>query len=490
MIEVLADITSEPWFWPAVSVIVGLPVALLVLGEVHTAMVRRGSPGARIVLLIRNVLVPLGAIIILFTQIPQEAGNEEFTWPKVAATAFGFVLILVLLNGLNLAIFVTAKQGTWRNRIPSIFVDIARVLLIVICLAVLFGWIWNADIGGFFTALGIGSIVIGLALQNAVGSVLSGLFLLFEQPFEIGEYIVTPEGKGRVIAVNWRATHLDTANGILVIPNSTLAGASFKNLSRATSPYEASTEVRFATDDPPQAVIKLLVDVASGLPERHPDETPYAIPMELTPDDGDFAKYEVSFALTSPAKQYMSLGLFRTRLWYAARRAGLHLDNDLTDNFATPERTREHLTRLAPRFYLDVSEAVGLLDRGACLQQYGEGEIVQRAGAVPDGVRVIISGSVELSVPASRGAMIPVGQLGRDDVLGVTALTRQVAGADVVALVDLAVLFVPLATIDDLVRAHPDLARDMGQAIDARHKLVADALRDAGETPPVSLAVG
>lgn len=482
MIETLTDITAEPWFWPAVSVIVGLPIALLVLGEIHTAMVRRGSPGARIVLLIRNVLVPLGAIIILFTQIPQEAGNAEFTWPKVAATAFGFVLILVLLNGLNLAVFVTAKEGTWRQRIPSIFVDIARVLLIAICLAVLFGWIWSADIGGFFTALGIGSIVIGLALQNAVGSVLSGLFLLFEQPFEIGDYILTPDGKGRVIAVNWRATHLDTNNGILVIPNSTLSGASFRNLTRATSPFETDTLVRFATDDPPQQVIDVLVDVANGLPERHPDVEASAVPMGKS-------WYEVSIPLSSPGKAYGTLGLFRKRLWYAARRAGLHLDRDLTDNFATPERTREHLARLAPRFYLSVPEAVALFDKGACLQQYGEGEVVQRARAVPDGVRVIISGSVELSVPASRGALLPVARLGRDDVLGITALTRQVAGARVIALEDLAVLFVPLPVIDDLVRTHPDLARDMGQAIDARLKLVAQALMDAGEPPPVTLPV-
>jgi hypothetical protein len=51
------------------------------------------------------------------------------------------------------------------------------------------------------------------------------------------------------------------------------------------------------------------------------------------------------------------------------------------------------------------------------------------------------------------------------------------------------VLFVPLSVIDDLVRTHPDLARDMGQAIDARLKLVAQALMDAGEPPPVSLPV-
>lgn len=482
MFEVVGDILAEPWFWPAASVIVGLPIALLVLGEVHTAMVRRGSPGARIVLLMRNVLAPLGAIIILFTQIPQEAGNVDFTWPKVAATAFGFVIILVLLNGLNLAIFVTAKQGTWRNRIPTIFVDIARVLLIVICLAVLFGWIWNADIGGFFTALGVGSIVIGLALQNAVGSVLSGLFLLFEQPFELGDYILTPDGKGRVVAVNWRATHLDTANGILVIPNSTLSGASFRNLTRSTAPYETDTTVRFATDDPPQEVIDLLVEVANGLPEKHPDAEASAIPIRKT-------WYEVSIPLTSPAKSYGTLGLFRTRLWYAARRRGLHLDGDLTDNYATPERAREVLARLAPRFYLDPEEAAALVDQGARLQQYGEGETVQRGGLVPDAVRVIVSGTVELSVLASKGARLPVATLGRDDVLGVTALTRQVAGAEVVAATDLAVLYVPLPLVDELVRTRPELARDMGQAIDTRHRLVARALSDAGEPPPVVLPV-
>lgn len=481
MFDVIGDILGEPWFWPAASVIVGLPIVLLVLGEVHTSMVRRGTPGAHIVLMVRNVLAPLGAVIILFTQIPQEAGNAEFTWAKVAATAFGFVLILVLLNGLNLAIFVTAKQGTWRQRIPSIFVDIARVLLIVICLAVLFGWIWGADIGGFFTALGVGSIVIGLALQNAVGAVLSGLFLLFEQPFEIGEFIETPDGRGRVVAVNWRATHIDTANGILVIPNSTLAGASFRNISRSTSPYEASTEVRFATDDPPQAVLDLLVEVASGLPERHPDETPYAIPVSLSELENGYAKYEINFALTSPAKKYMSLGLLRTRLWYAARRAGLHLDSDLTDSYATPERTREVLLRLAPRFYLTPDDAIGLADQGVRLERFGEGESVQRAGTVPDGIRIIVSGSVELSVPASQGSRIPVTQLQRDDVLGITALTRQAVGADVVALVDLAVLFVPTAVIDAMVRSRPALARDIGQAIDSRQELGQRALGQAGE---------
>ncbi|HEX7835424.1 MAG TPA: mechanosensitive ion channel family protein [Pseudolysinimonas sp.] len=469
----ISDIFQADWFWPAVAVILGLPIVLLVLGEVQTGMQRRGTPGVAIVTLARNVLAPLAAVIILFTQIKQDDGTTEFTWAKVAATAFGLVIVVILLNGLNLAIFVTAKQGTWRNRLPSIFVDLARVLIIAISLAVLFGWIWGADVGGLFTALGIGSIVIGLALQNAVGSVLSGLFLMFEQPFEISEYIVTSAGKGRVVAMNWRATHIDTANGILIIPNSELAGSSFVNLSRASSPFEASDVFRFATDDPPQLVIEVMLEVAAGLPERHPDHDPYAVPLNK-------AKFEVNIPLTHPSKRYMTLGLFRTRLWYAARRAGLHLDRDLTDNYATPERTRANLLRLAPRFQISPEEVDGMMDK-VRLERFGAGEVVQKAGQIPDGVRVIIAGVVELQVPALQGAMVPVVQLKRDDLLGLTALTRQVVGASAVALEWVAVLYIPVSIVDALVKSRPGLARDIGSAIDYRQGLGKRALTEAGE---------
>jgi small-conductance mechanosensitive channel len=468
----ITDIFQESWFPATLSVIIGLPIVLLVLGELQTSMQRKGTPGLTIVTLSRNVLAPLAAVIILFTQIPQ-ADLDGFTWAKVAATAFGLVVVVILLSGLNLAIFVTAKQGTWRNRFPSIFVDIARVLIIAISLAVLFGWIWGADVGGLFTALGIGSIVIGLALQNAVGSVLSGLFLLFEQPFEIGDWLMTSQGKGRVVAMNWRATHLDTNNGILVIPNSELAGASFENLTRATSPYEAADVFRFATDDPPQRVIEVMEEVASGLPELAPDSSPMAVPL-------DKAKFEINIPLTSPGKQYGTLGLYRTRLWYAARRAGLHLDRDLTDNYATPERTLANLLRLAPRFQISREEAEAMVDQ-VRLERYGEGELVQKAAVIPDGVRVIIEGIVELQVPVAQGGLVPVLQLKRDDLLGLTALTRQAIGASATALADVAVLYIPVGIVDNLVKTRPGLARDIGSAIDYRQGLGVRALTEYGE---------
>lgn len=478
----MLDLVSQPWFWPAVIVVVAVPVLLVVLTEVHAALVRVGSPGARIVSLVRNFLVPVGGLLLLLSQTAAVTA-PEFTWTRVAATIFGFLVILVLLNGLNLAFFVTAKSGTWRNRLPSIFIDLARALLIIICLAVLFSWVWGADIGGLFTALGIGSIVIGLALQNAVGSVLSGLFLLFEQPFEIGDFLRTSHGKGKVVEINWRAVHLDTANGIRVVPNSELADSSFVNLSRASSPYEASTVVRFATDDPPQAVIDLLVQIASDLPKRHPDAEPYAIALEK-------ARFEINIPLSTPAAEYMTIGLFRSRLWYAARRADLHLDRDLTDNFRTRDRLMDALHLFAPALYLSRDEADALAEL-VRLERFGEGEVVQRVGAVPDGMRFILSGTVALATPVSVGGELPVLQLGRKDVLGLAALTRQSVAVSATALTDLAVLFVPVAVLDTLVKTRPALARDIGIEIDNRRVRTVAALQRAGIEEPVdSLILG
>jgi small-conductance mechanosensitive channel len=476
------DLISEPWFWPAVVVVVGVPVLLLVLTELYNSLLRRGSRAARIVALIRNFLVPVGGLLLLLSQTAQ-VNTPEFTWTRVAATVFGFLVILVLLNGLNLAFFVTAKSGTWRNRLPSIFIDIARAVLIIVCLSLLFSVVWNADIAGLFTALGIGGIVIGFALQNAVGSVVSGLFLLFERPFEIGDYLRTSEGKGKVVEINWRAVHIDTTNGIRVIPNSELADNSFENLSRSTEPYETSAIVKFTTDDPAQEVIDLLVQVAMDLPKRHPDVAPYASPLGK-------AKYEVCIPMISPAGTGSTVGLFLTRLWYAARRADLHLDGDLTDNYRTPQRLLAALNLFAPSLYLTREEAAALTDE-VRLERYGEGEVVQRVATVPDGMRFILTGSVQLATPVPGGGELPVSQLVRKDVLGLAALTRQAVAVSATASSELAVLWVPVAVLDRLVKTRPALARDIGTEIDNRRNRTLTALEKAGyDEPRDSLVLG
>ena len=49
------------------------------------------------------------------------------------------------------------------------------------------------------------SIVVGLALQEPLGNLFSGLMLLMERPFEVGETIEVGNVAGEVREVNWRS---------------------------------------------------------------------------------------------------------------------------------------------------------------------------------------------------------------------------------------------------------------------------------------------
>ncbi|WP_425454773.1 mechanosensitive ion channel domain-containing protein [Frondihabitans australicus] len=370
-------------------------------------------------------------------------------------------------------LFRNAKEGSWRERLPSIFLDIARIILIAIGLAILFKLVWGTDVAGLFTALGVTSIVLGLALQGAIGSVVSGLLLLFEQPFRLGDYLDAGGTRGRVVEVNWRAVHIDTGNGIQIIPNASLAGSSFTNLSLGGRAFTVSTKVTFTTDDPPAEVVALLVGVASGLPSLYPKTTPVAVPL-------GGSDYELSFEVRGPGVEGEAFAMFRSRIWYAARRAGLGLDGDTTDAFVTPERTQEALRQISPLLHLTGDDSTALLPV-VHLERYAAGETAAQGGVIPTSVQFILRGVATLGVPLADGGLLPAGRIEAGDYIGQTALTREPLSMSVVAATELAVLRMPVDVLDALVRTRPRLARELGEVIERRHRIARDAL--AAATP-------
>ncbi len=469
----MTSLWQQPWFWPVLAVVLGLPVLLIVLTEIASTLQRRGNPGARVVRLLRTYVVPTAAVSILVAQVTIAVDSEDFTWTRVAATAFGFLVIVAVLNAVNLALFTNAEKGSWRDRLPSIFVDIGRIVLIAIGLAVLFSTVWGTDVAGLFTALGVTSIVLGLALQGAIGSVVSGLLLLFEQPFRLGDWLDAGGVRGRVVQVNWRAVHIDTGNGIQITPNASLAGSSFTNLSRGDGSYTVTAPVAFTTDDPPAEVVALLQRVASGLPELWPGTTPVAVPL-------GGAAYEVSYEVRGPAQEGSSLATLRSWLWYASRRAGLGLDGDTTDAFVTPERIEQAVAAVAPTLQVTADDVPALVP-SVRLERYAAGEVVLPIGVVPEALRFVLSGAVALWVPTPGDAVLPVSRVERGDFVGQTVLTRQPTTTRAVAVSEVAVLVVPGDTLDALVRVRPRLARELGEVIDRRGAAAREVAEASGE---------
>jgi small-conductance mechanosensitive channel len=458
---------SSPWFYWAVGVAVGLPAGLVFFTELHHALVRRNRPLARQVSLVRNFLLPLGALLLLLVkaaQIPAGVGQV-----RILTTVFGFLVLVLLLSGLNATVFEGAPENSWRKKLPTIFLDVARFALIGAGLAVILSFVWGVRVGGVFTALGVTSVVIGLMLQNSVGQIVSGLFMLFEQPFRIDEWLDTGSGRGRVVEVNWRAVHIDTGSGIRVMPNSVLASTSFTNLSRPAGSHKCAITTTFSAADAPDKVCAMLTRVAGGLPLLKAGTTPATVAV------GN-AEYRTVVRLNSPADDGATKAAFLRWVWYAARREELHLDG-ADDEFSTNERVETALrTVVGPELRLSLSDQQSLLSYARVLR-YGTDEIVQYEGAVPKAMSIVIAGKVRLTASGDDDAAVPVATLGVGAFLGVTTLTRQPNPTGAYALEEVTVLEIDREHLEQIVMRKPMLLQDLGKLIDEREARASRATR-------------
>jgi small-conductance mechanosensitive channel len=461
---------GSSWFYWALGVAVGLPVVLVILTEVRAALARRGSALAKPIGLLRNYILPLAALLLLLTKANEV--STQATPVRIVATVLGFVVLVLVLSGLSATLFHSAPEGSWRQRIPSIFLDVARVIVIIVGLGLIFSYVWGANVGGLFTALGISSIVLGLALQNSVGQIISGLLVLFEQPFTLGDWVDTPSARGRVVEVNWRATHIDTGSGLQIIPNSVLAAASFTNLSRPPGDHSISVATEFALGDPPDDVCAVLSGTANALPHLRKGSTARTVVSGA-------GIYTTSIPLHTPADDGASRALFNRWVWYAARRAGLRLDGE-DDDFASPERLETSLGIVASTLRLTRDDHEQMLQK-VILTRYGAEETIQSPGQVPKRMTFIVNGKVRLVVRGADGAVIPVRVLESGDFLGSTTLTREPVSTGAYALNEVTVLQLERRDIEALVSRKPLLLQEIGRTIEERQIEVRRAIAAAAE---------
>jgi len=133
------------------------------------------------------------------------------------------VLVALYIAGRVLRRFVdTAMHRTGVD--PQVRVLAHNVITaITIIVAVLSALVAaGVNIAVLLTVAGLGTVAIGLALQDLLRNLLAGIFLLLEHPFRLGDFIVVGDHAGSVQTITLRTTTLRTADGQLaIVPNLT-----------------------------------------------------------------------------------------------------------------------------------------------------------------------------------------------------------------------------------------------------------------------------
>lgn len=386
----------------------------------------------------------------------------------------------------------TVREGTgYTTRIPKLLLDIVRLILVLIGACFVVSSVWGYDPTGLLTALGVSSIVLGLALQNTLDNVMVGIAVLFERPFEVGDWITVGAITGEVVEMNWRSVRVRTrARDLVVIPNSVIGKETLVNMSRPTKAHAESHVIGFSYDDAPNKVKRVLMSVVRstrGVLAEPP-------PAVRTVNYAAYSiEYQVRFFIDDYLRQQEINDEFMTRVWYAAKRNGLNIPFPIQTSYefrgelpkpADPAQRSAKALAAVPVFVpLEPAELETLSHE--CEQlAFGRGERIVFQGEPGDAMYVILEGTAIVTIADTNQSEREVARLSRGEFFGEMALlTGEPRSASVTAVDDLTVVVVHKDALQGMLTRRPGLAQEMAEIVEARRQGLR-AVRDLQTATP------
>ena len=188
-------------------------------------------------ILIRSLDLPL--LLLIFTsggvfieRIAPIASSAELTkYVLVGFKAVTIVAIVLFIERLTNGLIeeYTPKYDILKTS-SGIAKAIARLLVIGIGILVLLDS-FGVSITPILASLGVGSLAIALALQPTLENFFSGVQIIADKPFKVGQFIKLESGEeGYVHKIGWRSTWVRMlANNIVVMPNKMLVDSKVTN---------------------------------------------------------------------------------------------------------------------------------------------------------------------------------------------------------------------------------------------------------------------
>ncbi len=470
----------DDWLRWGLLLMLGFPVSMLLVGELILQLDRRNHPMVKVVRELRNFVLPLSTLFFLLTRVLEF--SDDWVPIKIVETLAWVALIAVTVSFANVLLFTGARPQSWQAEMPKLFRDLVRLFLIAIGAALVLREVFGQDLGGLVTALGLGGVVVGFALQDTLGNLISGMALLFERPFQVGDWLEIDGNKGKVTEVNWRSVHIVTRElEMLVVPNSVLSQAVIRNYNRPQPGHVEPVDIGFSYNDPPNKVKQVMRETALGTNGvlDHP------VPVIQTISYDDFAiTYRVRLFLEDYRLVPTIRDEFVTRIWYAAKRNNLSIPfpiRDVYHHHVPKVGPDELLQRLAsymkslPAMAMVGDDVLEEIANQASFSHFGKGEspIVQGQQGVK--LHFVLAGSAIAFFQDPKGKKYTIAEMTRGDFFGYSAvLANEPTPMTVTATEDLEVLILEVEAVQEMLNRAPRFAQQMGAVIgDRQSKLKA-----------------
>ena len=310
--------------------------------------------------------------------------------------------------------------------------------------------------------------MLGLALQNTLGDVFSGLSLSVEKPYDVGDAILLEGGvEGEVIQINWRSTHLRNAqNDVVIIPHSSMAKMRIQNHSALSARYGGSLNVDVDSRNDPDFAVEILKQAAMACPSILEEPAPSAAAIAFM---NERVTYEISFSTSSIALAGEARSQIIGQLYKRAR-PNRHFSRARPIYFFGEEEFFDRLVVLESLNEQEKSQLGMKLIR----RHFNSGEELLAQGVKLESVQFVSYGVIDIARQVADGRVLKVRRIGPGDVFGeVSLLTGTAASTTLTAITPGLLLGLRSEDLKPILESRPELVELVCHAVARKQHLFA-----------------
>ncbi len=458
----------------------GFPLLSILLSEAASRLERQQHPLAVALRRLREYVLPPLAALLVMRQLLNVAGDS---WTRFVETLTWVAVIVAGISLINALLTTKKPQVKWQLHVPNLFFQMARAVVVLAIVYYLINGVWNISLEGLGTGLGVASAVIALALQDTLSNLVSGLLLLFANPFKTGDWIELDGKQGRVIEQNWWSVTIENYFFKINIPNGELSKASIINY--GPEPIWKSIFVSFSYNDAPGVVIPALNSLVEGIDAIKSEGSAevssygdssitYELWYKILPEDDEDASDELRYRIYYLAKRYGFTMPYAIKAQYS-----LSLDNKQGIPNKIPQVAENRQQELAtylrslPYFMTLNENQINKLAQRARFQSYGKGELIIQEGKVDAGLYIIFKGKAESYVKDEQGQHQIVDKLEINAVFGEMAtFPGEVSPVTVVTHEDVEIILILPEDVIEAIESSDKFASEFLEYIEERKKIV------------------
>ena len=448
-----------------------------------SAAVSRMAEAARRLLPALLLFAVVAGLVPILTRagVPLVDSRSAKNYGEFAVGLAGAFLVVRILDFVLFDVGFRLRRGA---PAPELLRQLVGLLVFGLLLGLLFKLELSVSLPALLTTSAIITAVLGLALQETLGNLFSGIALAMERTVQVGDMIRSGETVGLVEQLSWRAIKVRTMEGnSLLIPNSMASRDRLEVFRRGSVPMARTMRVGLEYDLAParaRAALEAAAADVQGVASL-PAPASYLVRFH------DYAvEYELRYWLEDYAHYLDVDSRVRERVWYRLEREGIAIAYPLIRQLQYPmgplPRRNAADTVLAAieasALFAPLSAAERLtLAGGARLVRFAEGETVVREGDTGSSMFLIAAGRAGVSVRGDVGASRKVAVLDSGTSFGeISLLTGEPRLATVRAITEATLIEIDKTTLAPVLVANPSLVEKLDAVIRERRRHTAREL--------------